>query len=69
MTQYFECLHCGTFTPVASASPTCKKCGHGTGVIHLKEPEESDSKVEWDKRDSANGKKTEDPAAMLESAL
>ena len=39
MPSYFECLHCGVVTPVEEAPPKCSQCGHGTGVIHLQNPE------------------------------
>jgi len=39
MPSYFQCLHCGVVTPVEEAPPKCSKCGHGTGVLHLQNPE------------------------------
>ena len=50
--SYFECVHCGSVAPIDAMPPKCPRCGHGTGVIHLKEPPAADRKP-------ADGEKTE----------
>ena len=40
MTNYFECLHCGTFTRVMAGTPLCRECGCGTGFLRSLSPEE-----------------------------
>ena len=38
MSKFFECVRCGVVTPVESSPPRCRNCGHGTGILHLKDP-------------------------------
>ncbi len=52
MARYFECLHCGAVTPVEETPPKCRRCGHGTGVIHAQKPETIDRKSGQDRRTS-----------------
>lgn len=40
MLRYFECLHCGTVTPLEGLPVKCPSCGHGTGVLHEQDPRE-----------------------------
>jgi hypothetical protein len=40
MIDYFECLHCGAFTPFRLTRPVCRECGCGTGIIRSMNPVE-----------------------------
>jgi len=65
MPRYFECLHCGVITEVAATPPKCRNCGHGTGVLHTRDPRIRKSRPEGsgNKSGQADPKKPDDPSA------
>jgi hypothetical protein len=67
MSSYFECLHCGAVTAVEATPPKCSRCGHGTGVIHLENPESTEKGAGTDQQEKpADGSnKSEGTSDML----
>ena len=69
MLSYFECLHCGLITPTDSITPKCRGCGHGTGVLHTKEPDKTGKKHGEDPNGRGGGPPKPKGAARVLAAL
>ena len=66
MSQFFECVHCGTIAPVETSPPRCANCGHGTGVLHLTDPRrDTQNTAGRDKTGTGDGSGKKDPSSVL----